>query len=239
MIIYRRNPQKTDQKLSYCCRSAFIALGLSLILAHPLTALETAPSPRTTPAAEFRQRLPMFLANRPSLGSAEAPIVVIEVSSFKCTHCRKFHETVFPRLIELYINPGHVQWVVLNASDDPSDQFSKIFDIARCAHQQGKYWDILDSLFQVAHRAPSMLESLVAKSPILNRDELDMCLRERATRTAVVADFSLYSRLKLKGTPSFLIWKMGPNRQTLETSIAGAQTLDQFQRVFDALLKTP
>jgi hypothetical protein len=66
-----------------------------------------------------------------------------------------------------------------------------------------------------------------------------MCLRERPTRNTVVADFSVYARLKLKGTPTFLIWKMGPQGQTVETSIAGAQTLDQFQRVFDELLKTP
>jgi protein-disulfide isomerase len=238
MIIHSRNRQKLVRKLKYCGRLALFTSGLSFILAYRLSALESAPSARPTAASEFRQRLPIVLANRPSLGSVEAPIVVVEVSSFKCTHCRKFHETVFPRLIERYINPGHVQWVVLNASDDPSDQFSKIFDIARCANQQGKYWDMLDSLFQVAHRAPSMLESLVAKSAHINRDELDMCLRERPTRNTVVADFSLYARLKLKGTPSFLIWKMGPNGQTVETSIAGAQTLDQFQRVFDELLKT-
>jgi len=238
MIIHHRNRQKAYSKLSSCGRWRFFFAGLSFILGHPLFALESAPASRATLASEFRQRLPIVLANRPSLGSVEAPIVVVEVSSFKCTHCRKFHETVFPRLIERYINPGHVQWVVLNASDDPSDQFSKIFDIARCSNQQGKYWDMLDSLFQVAHRAPSMLESLVAKSAHINRDELDMCLRERPTRSTVVADFSLYARLKLKGTPSFLIWKMGPNGQTVETSIAGAQTLDQFQRVFDELLKT-
>ena len=238
MIIHHRNRQKAYSKLSSCGRWRFIFSGLSFILGHPLSALESAPASRATLAAEFRQRLPIVLANRPSVGSVEAPIVVLEVSSFKCTHCRKFHETVFPRLIDRYINPGLVQWVVLNASDDPSDQFSKIFDIARCANQQGKYWDMLDSLFQVAHRAPSILESLVAKSAIINRDELDMCLRERPTRNTVVADFSMYARLKLKGTPSFLIWKMGPNGQTVETSIAGAQTLDQFQRVFDELLKT-
>ena len=238
MIIPRHNRQKAVSILISCGLGMFIALGLSFILAHPLPAVETATPSRATSAAEFRQRLPLVLANRPSLGSAEAPIVVVEVSSFKCTHCRKFHENVFPRLIERYINPGLVQWVVLNASDDPSDQFSKIFDIARCAHQQGKYWAMLDGLFQVAHRAPSMLESLVAKSPHINRAELDLCLRERSTRNAVAADFSLYARLKLKGTPTFLIWKMGPNGQTVETSIAGAQTLDQFQQVFDALLKT-
>ena len=239
MIIHRRNRQKLVRKLRSCGRWMFIALGLSFILEYRLSALESAPSASPTAAAVFRQLLPIVLANRPSLGSVNAPIVVLEVSSFKCTHCRKFHETVFPKLIDRYINLGLVQWVVLNASDDPSEQFSRIFDIARCAHLQGKYWEMLDELFQVAHRAPSMLESLIAKNSHIERNELDMCLRERPTRNAVVADFSLYSRLKLKGTPTFLIWKMGANGQTIETSIAGSQTLDQFERVFDTLLKTP
>jgi len=239
MIIHHHSRQKADSKLKSYGRWVFITLGLSFILAHPLSAAESVPSALPTAAAEFRQRLPIVLANRPSVGSAEAPIVVIEVSSFKCTHCRNFHETIFPQLVERYITPGHVQWVVLNASDDPSDQFSKIFEIARCAHQQGKYWDILDSLFPVAHRAPSLVESLIDKSPHMHREKLDMCLRERSTRNTVAADFSLYARLKLKGTPTFLIWKMGPHGQTVETSIAGAQTLDHFQRVFDELLKTP
>ena len=239
MIIYLRRRAKLDRKLNSCCRWILITLGLNFIFFCSLSADEGTPSTSSAAALEFRQRLPLVLANRPSIGSAEAPIVVIEVSSFKCTHCRKFHEAIFPRLIERYIKPGHVQWVVLNASDDPSDQFSKIFDIARCAHQQGKYWQVLDILFQVAHRAPSMLESLIAKSPDINRDELDMCLRERPTRNLVVADFALYARLKLKGTPTFLIWKMGLNGRTTETSIAGAQTFGQFQRVFDELLRTP
>ena len=48
------------------------------------------PDPRLGPALARRER--------PVLGSATAPIVVIEVSSFRCAHCRDFHEKIFPAL---------------------------------------------------------------------------------------------------------------------------------------------
>lgn len=231
---------RPEFNLRFKCFNAVASLTLVLCVAwyQSIQAAEVATSTPSAQSEQFRKRLPFDLANRPSLGSAESSIVVLEVSSYKCTHCRKFHESIFPSLLKNYVTTGKVQWIILNASDDPSDQFSKIFELAHCAQQQGKYWVLRDSLFQVAHRAPSLLESLIAKSSLINRDELDMCLRDRQTRNAISADFSLYARLKLKGTPTFLIWKMGRDGQLTETSIAGAQTLDQFQRVFDELLKS-
>ena len=216
-------------------------LGVVSLLASPAVRLAAAESPPPSlPRArvDSRGELPIGLADRPVLGSDSARIVVVEVASFKCAHCRTFHEQVFPTLRERYIAPGKVQWVVLNASDDPSDQFGKIFAMARCASRQGKYWDMLDSLFQVAHRAPSFLEDLVAKSSRLDRDGLDLCLRDRSVRMAVAGDFAEYARLKIRGTPTFVIWKLGANGQRTETTIAGAQTLEYFQRVLDDLLKS-
>ena len=189
------------------------------------TAGETAPPPRW----------PIELRERPVLGKDTAPVV----ASFKCSHCRVFHETIFPRLREEYVDTGKVQWVVLNASDDPSDEFAKIFPVARCALRRGKYWELLESLFQVAHRPSSFLTELIAKSPLLDSSELDICLRDRVTRNAVAADFSEYAHLKLHGTPSFLVSKLAGNGQRTETTVAGLQTLEYFRRVLDKMLETP
>jgi protein-disulfide isomerase len=190
-------------------------------------------------AAAEPDRSPIPLRDRPILGVDTAPVVVVEVSSFKCTHCRAFHEKIFPTLREQYIKPGKVQWVVLNASDENADEFTKIFALARCAHRQGRYWEMLDSLFQVAHRAPGKLEELISRSPHLDRDELAICLRDRTVRTALAGDFAHYARLKIRGTPTFLISKSGANGQRTETAIAGAQTLAHFQRVLDEMLQAP
>lgn len=196
--------------------------------------------PVAGPAAESSSPAARLeLAGRPALGDAKAAVTVLEVSSFKCSHCRAFHEKTFPRLRSQYVDTGKVRWVVLNAADDPAEEYAKIFAIARCAQRQGKYWEILDELFRVAHRAPSFLEDAITRSPVIDRDELDLCLRDRTIRAGVADDFAQYAGLKLKGTPSFIVWKVGADGQRIETTIAGAQTLDYFQRVIDEMLKLP
>lgn len=201
--------------------------------------LVAATSPLGAAESAAPSRALIELRDRPVLGSATAGIVVVEVSSFKCSHCRTFHEEVFPRLREQYINAGKVQWVVLNASDENADQFSKIFALARCAGRQGKYWELLAGLFRVAHRAPSALEDLVAKNTAMDRGELEFCLRDRTVRRALAADFADYARLKVRGTPTFLVTKLHPDGRRTETTIAGGQKLEYFQRVLDELLKSP
>ena len=214
-------------------------------------------------ATAARSGVDVELSGRPVLGLTTASIVVVEISSFKCAHCRTFHEQVFPLLRKNYIETGKIQWVVVNASDDESEQHGKIFALARCVHRQGKYWagdplrtrakialarcvhrqgkywEMLDGLFSVAHRAPSALEALVAKSPLLDRSELAVCLAERTVRAAVASDFAHAARLKIRGTPTFVISKWNAIGQRTEATIAGAQTLVQFQRVLDELLKMP
>ena len=193
----------------------------------------------TLGAAETRVGMPVELTDRPVLGANTAAVLVVEISNFKCTQCRTFHEQVFPTLRKDYIETGKIQWAVINASDDESEQYGKIFSLARCAHRQGKYWELLDGLFSVAHRAPSVLEALVAKSPLLDRSELEICLKDRTVRTAVASDFAHAARLKIRGTPTFVISKWSADGQRTEALIAGAQSLEYFRRAFDELLKKP
>jgi protein-disulfide isomerase len=208
---------------------AWTALGL-------VAAEDTAGTP--APAGKG-ERAPIDLRDRPVLGSDTAPIVVVEVSSFKCTHCRVFHEKLFPLLRQQYIDPGKVQWVVLNASEDAAEQFGRTYAIARCALRQGKYWDVLDSLFQAANRPPSKIEDMIAKNPSIDRGELELCVRDSTRQKTIEGDFKLFSQLKIRGTPTFLVWKLGADGQRTETRILGTQRLDYFQRVLDELLKSP
>lgn len=173
---------------------------------------------------------------RPMLGSARAEVVVVEISSFKCSHCRVFHEQTFPRLREQYIASGRVQWVLLNAADDPAEEFSPVFSLARCALRQGKFWDALDTLFQAGNRAPSLQRDLIAKDPLLDRRALADCERDRLVRQEVAADFAEYRRLQVRGTPTYVVQKVGRDGARTRVTIAGAQSLEHFQRVLDEML---
>jgi protein-disulfide isomerase len=204
--------------------NSFAALALATLLAGASARLD---------AADLETR------ERPRLGSEAASITVLEVTNFKCSHCRVFHEQVFPVLREQYIVPQKVKWIVLNASDDPSDQFTPIFAIARCAVRQGKYWEILDSLYHFANRPPSFLTELIGKNPRIDRNELELCLRDRTVRSEVAGDFAEYVKLKTKGTPTFIVTKTSPGGQVTTTTLSGGQKLEYFQRVLDELLKSP
>lgn len=192
-------------------------------------------------AAEPDSRLgPAFARReRPALGSATAPVVVIEVSSFKCAHCRAFHEKIFPALRTRYVDTGKVQWVVLNASDDPSEQFAPIFQVARCALRQGRYWEVMTVLFEAASRPFSFVANSVKRSPQIDGAALDQCLGDRAVRNEVAADFAEYARLKAQGTPTFFVRKSEAGGRLTEATISGAQKLEYFQRVLDEVLKSP
>lgn len=213
------------------CLRAGRGLAAGLLVVGGLAAPAAEPDPRL--GAPFAPR------ERPALGSAAAPVVVLEISDFKCTHCRIFHEQVFPELRKAYIDTGKVQWLVLNAADDPGEQYAPAFLLARCALRQGRYWETLDTLFRIAPRPANFQTGLFGQRPGIDREALALCLNDRAMRAAVTLDFADYVRAKARGTPTFLVRMTARDGTRTETTIAGAQPLEHFRRVFDELLKAP
>jgi len=45
------------------------------------------------------------------LGSADAPVEMIEYASFTCPHCARFHADVWPQLKADYIESGKVRFI--------------------------------------------------------------------------------------------------------------------------------
>jgi len=191
------------------------------------------------PPADPRLGPPFVSRTRAVLGAETARVVVIEFSSFKCTHCRAFHEEVFPRLREQYIDTGKVQWVTINASNEAADRSLPVFLIARGALQQGRYWEWVGSLYRVGRRPPDELTALLAHPPPSGGASLEASLRDPAVREAVAADFSEYAALGIRGTPTFLLRKLGPDGRWTRGILEDTQPLDYFQRVLDELLKGP
>lgn len=209
----------------------FLALVVSL--APALSAAEK-------PAA-FDPRLgaPFEIRDRPSLGSAEAPIVVIEFGSYKCSHCEEFHQRAFPELNENYIKTGKVQWFMIPSSDNPADPSGRIYAIGRCVHRQGKFWETLGFLMTISNRPSTFLNDLVAKNSAINSDELNVCLQGRESRVQVAKDFDEFRLLKVQGTPTFVIRKLRADGSRTETTVRGYQAADYFRRIFDELAKAP
>ena len=66
-----------------------------------------------------------------SIGSANAPVTIVEYASMTCSHCANFHNTVLPKLKEKYIDTGKVRLVF---REFPLDERAALASMmARCA----------------------------------------------------------------------------------------------------------
>lgn len=171
----------------------------------------------------------LLLAER-SLGQADAPVTMIEFSSFTCPHCARFHVDVLPRIKEEYIAPGKLRLVFW---DFPLDNLALgASALARCVDEK-RYFGFLDVLFgQQAKWARSNnpaqeLETLSGLAG-LSKEEFQACLANRSLLEGLRKQAeTARSQYKIASTPSFVI-----NGQKVE----GALTFEYFKSAIDGAL---
>jgi protein-disulfide isomerase len=159
-------------------------------------------------------------------GAKDAPVTIVEFSDFQCPYCKTANATV-KQVLDRY--PGKVRLVFRDfplVSIHP--QAPKAHEAARCAAEQGKFWEYHDLLFE---RSPKMSPPELkqyAKDLKLDAAAFDQCLDSGKHTAAVDKDTQEGLGLGLTGTPSFFI----NGRQ-----LVGAQPLTAFQKIIDAELK--
>lgn len=83
----------------------------------------------------------------PQLGNPDAPVKIIEISSFDCPACRSFHDYAFPVILER-IRDGDVLFVyvpIYGTGSLPNGEFAA--KAAVCAAEQDAFWALHDGLF--------------------------------------------------------------------------------------------
>lgn len=158
-------------------------------------------------------------------GPADAPVVMVEFSDYQCPFCKRVLSTL-QQVLDAY--PGKVKWVFRDfpiVSLHPTAP--KAHEAARCAGDQGKFWEYHDVLFDRSPRhAPPELKRY-ARELRLDAAAFERCLDSGAYQAAVDGDVQEGARLGVTGTPTFFI----NGRQ-----LVGAQPLAEFQKLVDAEL---
>lgn len=144
----------------------------------------------------------------PRLGRPGAPILVEEFSSYACLHCRNFHETIFPGLLD-EIAAGQVQFVLI-----PVPQIGwgarSAAKAAYCAGEQGRYWTMHDVLFDWQKRFAMRTfdERRLrdgAKEMGLDTAAFNQCMRDNHPKAVIDAARAEFDARHVSGTPTFFI----------------------------------
>jgi protein-disulfide isomerase len=134
-------------------------------------------------------------------GSQDAPVVFVEFADYECPYCQK----VNPQIQQLKKEYGDKLAIVYKDFPLPMHHSSeKAAEAARCAGEQGKFWEYHDVLFYSKQMDVDALKEH-ARVLKLNGEAFDTCLDSGSEAKAVKQDLEEGKDLGLTGTPSFFV----------------------------------
>lgn len=138
----------------------------------------------------------------PMRGPKDARVHIIEFADYECPYCQQVH----PLLTKLGQEfDGKVALVYKDMPLPMHAQSAKAAEAARCAGDQGKFWELHDLLFENSKHLEMAQLKEYARTLKLDGDRFDKCLDSGAQTAAVQKDFAEAQHLGLTGTPSFFI----------------------------------
>ena len=165
-------------------------------------------------------------------GSDGARLEVVELLDFGCSVCAAFAAQSYPVLRDRYVLAGEVRWRAIPFVLGSFRRFSEAARAAACAHDQGAFWEMHDLLFArrgewtAARSAESVFLELAGQLG-LDGEGLGRCYRSDEARDRVDAQTRAARRLRVRGTPTFLIG---------EETVVGALSAEEFGRRIEAQL---
>lgn len=164
---------------------------------------------------------------RPYKGPADAPVTVVEFTDYECPYCAQHFRETYSELLSRY--DRELRYVIRNfpvSTLHPHAQLAAV--AAECAHDQGRFWDYHDLLFE---RSPALERAdllTYAREARLDLDAFEGCIESEEMAAIVERDFQDGVAYGVRATPTFFI-----NGRR----VVGALALDQFVPLIDAALE--
>jgi protein-disulfide isomerase len=165
------------------------------------------------------------------MGSATAPVTIIEYASMTCPHCAAFAVTTFPKLKEKYIDTGKVKYIM---REYPLDRLAAAaFMLARCAGPE-KYYPLIETLFAqqqkwaVKEPIPPLLA--IANQAGFTKQSFETCINDKDLLAKVEQMRNRgKEKFKVEATPTFYI-----NGERYP----GAMAIEDIDKVIAQLIKS-
>jgi protein-disulfide isomerase len=151
------------------------------------------------------------LSSVPMLGDKNAPITIVEYTDYQCPFCQRFHLSAYPEIKKNYIDTGKVRFYSKDLPLDFHPNAMRAAQAARCAGEQGKFWEIRD----VMGANPDKLDMghiiQFATNLKLDTQKFQDCVNSDKYKDRVQADVAEAMRVGANGTPAFVVGKSTGN----------------------------
>ena len=171
-----------------------------------------------------------------SIGRTDAPVTLVEFSDFQCPFCKRFHTEAYAELKKNYIDTGKVRFISRDLPLDFHPFSMKAAEAARCAGDQGKYWEMRDTLIANSATLSDDMISKSAEGLAIEMDEFHSCISSEHHKSEIQKDADDAASVQISGTPSFVLARSAKDKLD-GVKIVGALPYAQFQTAIDQMLK--
>jgi len=164
-----------------------------------------------------------------ALGSANAPVTIVEFSDFQCSFCKKFWADTLPKLKDTYIKKGQARFIYRHFAILGKHSLEAAKG-AECAAEQDKFWEYHDRLFSNQGGLAFTHSKLkqYAQELRLKAGPFSQCLASDKHLKKIEGETAVAVFLGARGTPTFFV-----NGRLL----VGAQPFGAFRGVIEEELK--
>jgi protein-disulfide isomerase len=180
-------------------------------------------------AAPANEQVSMTLGDSPALGSADAPLTLVEFTDYQCPFCRSFHTTVFEQIRKNFVDTGKLRFISRDLPLPMHEHATQAAGAARCAGDENKFWTMRQVLIVNSRRLQHADLLAYARSLHLDMAAFTRCLDQNKYDAAVQRDAADAARIGITGTPSFVLGPTVKDGPFVGMMIVGAQPYAVFE----------
>jgi protein-disulfide isomerase len=171
-----------------------------------------------------------------AMGRADAPLTMVEFTDLQCPYCRQFAVGTFDEIKKNWIDTGKLRYISRDFPLDFHPQAMPAARAARCAGEQGKFWEMRLALVRNANLLTADYIKKTAADLKLDATPFAACAASTKFDAEIRAEMQEGARLGIDGTPTFVVGRTTPTAVE-GPMIVGALPYAEFDARLKALLK--
>ncbi|MGG3843859.1 DsbA family protein [Anoxybacillus kestanbolensis] len=194
--------------MKYANSGSKIGVILTIIILGLISALVVINNMNSEKANEtITSKLPK-IEGQPTLGKEDAPVNIVEFGDFKCPACKTWAESIFPQLVNDYVDTGKAKFSYINVLFHGEE--SKLASLAAesvLKNSPNEYWNFHKELFkeQPSRITPEKILEIGRKFANVDLERLETDIKQQTVIEELNNDLELVQELNVQQTPTILI----------------------------------